>query len=240
MQRRTLRFLAIVCIGLGLGLTARAAEIIIVGDSLTCGPFGQRLLADLSISNHVTIFCAVSSRPIHWLKGTSPGWPCETLVTGDKAFHACLKSGKFPTLDSILKGRKNVEVIVALGTNSLSSPTPEPSYQTMALDIINHGLSCRWIGPPHLRPDQALGKTQAQKDKNAAELTLEDNHLVSFYPGLSTLVATSCHLADSRSWTAKGSPGGETDDGTHREGTAKAVASGYYWADNIIQELGLL
>jgi hypothetical protein len=74
-------FLIPLFVTLAMSSKSMAKEILLVGDSLTCGPFGARLVENLTQDpeNSVTVFCTIASHPRHWIKGENPpGHSCNT------------------------------------------------------------------------------------------------------------------------------------------------------------------
>ncbi len=136
---------------------ARAENILMIGDSLSCGPFGKHVVENLSRQgNQVTLYCAISSAPVNWLKGKNPsGQICQTMTSAHLILSPCEGNGQTPQLASLLAKFKNSRVIISLGTNSLLSPHTDHSYRLMAQTLKDSGAGCEWIGPPHLHPSQA-------------------------------------------------------------------------------------
>jgi hypothetical protein len=197
-----------------------APNIVIVGDSLSCGSFGENFLQDLSDQgNQVTVYCAISSAPQHWLTATNPkNQICQTMNTANPTLEPCGGDGKMISFASILAASGKAQIIIALGTNSLMSTTADASYSAMAQAIQANGNACEWIGPPHLRPDESIGFPPGR-------LAIEEQNLAGFYTSLQSAVSP-CSFVDSRDATAPGTPGSETLDGVHRTEDA-----GEYWAD---------
>ncbi len=210
-----------------------AEEVIIVGDSLTCGSFGQYLLENFSQKgDKVTLYCAVSSVPSNWLSGTNPKqWnpkkkeyitlPCKTMTSENSNLHLCYPNGKVPKFSDLLAKNKNARVVVALGTNSLMSSQANDSYRKMSVVAKSYGNSCDWISPPHIHPSQAKGFSKKR-------LKTEEDNVNSFFDSLSDQMSNRCNPIDSRDATAPGTEGYETTDGVHRTDLA-----GKYWADQI-------
>jgi len=207
----------------GFGSLAQAESILVIGDSLSCGPFGKYLLQDLSKpGNKVTLYCAVSSAPDNWVKGTNPsGQQCKTMTTANPVLQLCGGNGKVPTLASLLAANSGSRVIVGLGTNSLLNAKVDNSYHAMVKAIKASGSQCDWIAPPHLHASQAKGFPPSR-------IATEEKNLNGFYESLAQTVEGHCNFVDSRDATASGTPGNETVDGVHRNESA-----GKYWADSI-------
>ena len=116
-----------------------------------------------------------------------------------------------PNLESILAAHPGARVIMALGTNDLTSTNDTP-YKKVAQALRAHGDSCEWIGPPHVRPDQDNPAVFPYKN-----LVRSERSINQFYDMLSeTIDPYGCHLVDSREATAPGTPGSNTHDGGHR------------------------
>lgn len=212
-----------------ISFNALATEVLFVGDSLTCGAFGQgltRLIAQEKEfpSREITTYCAVSSRPEHWIDGKIPaGQTCQTMSTSQLVFRNCGANGRMPTFAELLNVNRPMIVIIALGTNSLESSHPSIGYSKM-IGLIPNGTKLIWIGPPHLRPEQARGFSTARL--KALEANLE-----GFYTNLKNILKDA-PLLDSRPFTIRGTSGGETVDGVHR-----GTLAGHAWANSM---LGLL
>lgn len=222
-----IKLLGILMIATLMSAAAQAEPILMIGDSLSCGPFGQDVLQNLSkAGNKVTLYCAVSSAPQNWLAGKNPGnQKCQIMTTDSPKPQLCGGNGQVPKLASILAAHRGERVIVGLGTNSLLSPKVDNSYHDMLKAIQANGSKCDWIGPPHLHASEAKGFTPSR-------IATEEKNLPSFYESLSETVEGHCNFIDSRDATAAGTPGNETGDGIHR-----TPAAGKYWADAIQNSL---
>lgn len=205
---------------------ASAAEVLIVGDSHTCGAFGPELARlRAEAGDRVTLYCASSSAPRHWVNApNSEGLRCLTSVNG-ASLVKCSGTGALPPLATLFAADKYQEIVVALGTNSLAKPAVTPDYLVMAQAATRSGARCRWIGPPHLRPDQAKGFSPKSLKK------LEGN-LDSFYDSLQSELGGECTIIDSRPVSKLGAPAGATTDGVHR-----GVAAGKAWANALAGEI---
>jgi hypothetical protein len=214
---------------------AQAKNILIVGDSMTCGPFGAELYKNLAASpgNSVTVYCTVSSTPSSWVNGTTPaGQKCNTCSGSSCAswikssapdtefLPVCGATGQVPKFSSILGAKKYDQVIVALGANALPATKVDSTYKQMTDMIKSAGASCDWVGPPHFSTDK--GTEAAQGDKS----------LPAFYDSLSSAVSSECPLLDSRDLTANLKDNDTAPDGEHPE-----PAAGRAWADGISAHL---
>lgn len=217
-------------------IVASGEPIVVIGDSLSCGPFGKNLVQNLSAAGHsVTLYCAVSSAPRHWLTGSMPckldiargiDCRCNVVKTASKQKDLCGGDGALPVLSTILGNHKGARVIIALGTNSLLSARVDSSYSIMAdAAAKSNGKACTWIAPPHLNANQARGFSPARVND------LEKN-LNTFYDSLAKSISSNCKIIDSREATAPGTLGNQTVDGVHRNN-----AGGKYWADAIQSQI---
>ncbi len=204
-------------------LAAEAANVLVIGDSLTCGSFGKQVLRNLTArGDRVTLFCTVSSAPIHWLEGRNPqGFTCKTMTSEKPAAENCGPEGITPKLDDVLAQFDAPLVIVALGTNTLYSGRADATYRRMAQTIAANQRRCLWVGPPRMNESESKGYPKGR----VGEL---DTKLTTFYPSLSQVTNTFCKVIDSRAATAPGTPGIHTTDGIHRTG-----AAGIFWADQL-------
>lgn len=207
-----------------LGIQAIASDVLIIGDSHTCGSFGKYLFEKYSQPEaKVTLYCAVSSAAQNWLEAKNPtGQQCQTKSTDHPQLQPCDPEGHIPKLASILSAHNTAKLIIALGTNSLLSPMADASYSKLAAAAAKSN-TCEWIGPPHLNPAQSKGFPKGRI------ATLEKN-LDSFYKSLAAL-QKNCILIDSRPATAEGTEGFETIDGVHR-----ADAAADHWVKNLNDE----
>ncbi|MBL7687744.1 MAG: hypothetical protein JNJ49_06895 [Bdellovibrionaceae bacterium] len=229
-MRRYVRVLGMILISMAWLSAASAESILIIGDSLSCGPFGRELFSRFNTGgNQVTLYCAVSSAPSNWMTGLKPtGQFCQTMTTASsngQRLDLCGGAGEMPTLSAVLSQHKGARIIVGLGTNTLLSGKADASYRKMAKAVGESAASCDWIGPPHMNPSQSKGFPPgrvAQLEKN----------LNDFYDSLATSVGSTCPLIDSREATFDGTAGNQTVDGVHRSATA-----GKFWVDQIWPQL---
>lgn len=205
---------------LALTPLAHAEQILMVGDSLTCGSFGARVIENAR-PNELIQYCTISSAPVHWMEGRNPAkqFVCQTRSTADATLKKC---GAHPTFASLLARYPNARVVVALGTNSLANPRPDRHYADMIALLKNGKRKCDWITPPHLNPPQAAAGF------SPARITGLENNLSTFTDSLTTMIGTTCEVIDSRDATAVGSVGNQTVDGIHRR-----TSAGNYWADQL-------
>lgn len=208
---------------------AKSRGLVIIGDSHTCGPFGRHLLGILSGEGvDATAYCAVSSSPIHWMRGRNPkGQICQVLSTDDMQSQKCGVLGKMPSLSEIQSKHPNTDVLVALGTNSLHSSKPDAAYLSMTQKLMSNTQACFWVGPPHLDSLRARGYPSGSIGKM-------ERNLSDFYMGLLNITTGRCTLIDSRPFTEVGTAGFNTVDGVHR-----TQAAGKSWAEQVAKSLRL-
>jgi len=214
-----------------------SSQVLIVGDSLTCGPFGENLTVELARDgHHVLTYCSVASKAQSWIQGknepryvkdqstgklvTKTTWPCEKRFVNNSGVlmkSSCDGSYQIPRFENLIKKYPSHNIIVALGTNSLLSKTADHYYSDM-LSIISQDRTktCLWIGPPHIeRTDFEAG-------------------LNPFYKSLQTKVDfAKCKLIDSRPATALGTEGyPSVPDKLH-----KTPAAGKAWAKTLKKQI---
>ncbi|MGE0529434.1 MAG: SGNH/GDSL hydrolase family protein [Bdellovibrionales bacterium] len=210
-----------------------SARVLVVGDSHCCAGFGRRLFWNLSHAGaRVEMYGAIASTSIHWLEGLTPsGQVCRHWIP-EFASHAELTfyedTVPLPRMETLLRTKAYDLVVIALGTNSLADPEFSSSHSDLA-QIVSDYADCLWIGPPHLRPDQA-GRGESSERVAALEGRLND-----FLDCLGRGLRPKCFLIDSRPATIRGAPGGETIDGIHRTRTA-----GMAWADVLARQMKAL
>lgn len=215
-------------------LAARSENIVMVGDSITCGPFGERMLKNLENGgkNKVTQYCMIGSAPNHWIKGTQSGskknpQACQTRSSASPAIKPCRTAT--PKFENIVAQNPGARFVIALGTNSSVGPHADSFYSQMASLVKTAKSSCNWILPPHMNPSQSKGWAPGHVAKMEANLK-------TLIPEITAAVdngkSTACATVSSFPATAGGTPGRGTTDGVHRTKTA-----GYYWADEIKDKL---
>lgn len=211
------------------GQICLAEKVLIVGDSHSCGQLGATLIEELSLQGkQVHLFCTVSSSPVHWLTGSNPkGQNCNEATSENKKQKLCGGAGRVPRLDSILNQGNYDSAIVVLGTNSLYSPIANSSFQDLAELVRRKTKKCIWVGPPHLRSDQA----SASSSKRIFNM---ENNVLSFYESLNSRISPACELINSLKVTENGGAAESTRDGVHR--TNKA---GVAWAQDVLSKIQL-
>jgi hypothetical protein len=219
-----MRFLLIFALTLATVASAKADRILIVGDSLSCGHFGNNLIADLASQGHeVKMYCAVGSAPKNWIGGAPAraAWPCEVHTYSPakvkvrkpsphaEAIQSSACEGGFPKFSKILADNTSDRVIVALGTNSLPDG-PDAHYDEMIDAIKVRNRSCDWILPPHLEP------TRAKSPAGRKDLARKDAALTSLYAVMAAKLKGRCGSVSSLAATAAGTPGHATGEGLHQ------------------------
>ncbi len=199
---------------------ARAEEVVVIGDSHSCGDFGQRLVRNLSEKgkHKVTMYCAPGMSVQHFQNGFKPPRElnkCRTYSSENPKLVQCQGTGDLPSLAQILNRQPKVDrVIVALGTNNLGLNGLK-SFAPFAKQIRDSGAKCDWIGPP------VLGKTGAMCQGKGPNL----EKLIAV---IQKEVGSLCQFVDSRdSTTAETTP-----DCVHRFGEPARR-----WADGVFQSL---
>src|SRR5665213_3495703 len=68
-----------------------AKDILLVGDSLTCGPFGGAVVRSLAKDpqNNVTVYCAVGARPGDWINGNLPVRTADKVTKLPTSYYPC-------------------------------------------------------------------------------------------------------------------------------------------------------
>ncbi len=218
--------------------TGKAATVVI-GDSLSCGPFGRALVSELTKQGQaVTLYCTESSTPEHWLDRKNPPHKkgpkkCQVRRPGEENLALCGGDGKMPDLDVVLSEAHGGRVIIALGANSLGAPHVDFRYLKIAQMAKARG-GCDWIGPPHMNMGQNIGYKNKKKGAAPTDVEIRESNLDEFYDSLGEATQGLCRLVDSRNATRscdslhKSCEGNQTVDGIHRTESA-----GKYWARQI-------
>ncbi|MDH4467554.1 MAG: SGNH/GDSL hydrolase family protein [Bacteriovoracaceae bacterium] len=165
--------------------TARANNILYIGDSHTVGPFGKELDRLLRFNGHVTnTYGAAGSIGNWWLTGksTHAGY-FQKLEDG---FEILKKKSRLPTMDLLLKKFPDI-VVVSLGTNYSNYSDPsfiKDDIRKLMAKIINAGAQCYWIGPP----DSRLLRKKIKAINKEIKPIIQDNcyfydsSKISYYP----------------------------------------------------------
>ena len=196
---------------------ALAKKILIIGDSHSCGTFGQQLVKKLSDSNEVTLYCKIGSSPQNWLGKETGRFPCQTCTGG-----ACAKGPQKASgceIGSLLSKGQYDEVVAAFGTNSISgrSSAAGSAYSDLAKAIKQKAKSCKWVGPPQF----------ANKRSNM------QRNLAPFYENLDAALGDACRIIDSRQATSRG----DRDKSIERDGYHRTPSGGRSWADKIYKQI---
>lgn len=130
-----------------------ASTILILGDSHTVGPFGQKLDELLRLKGaRVATYASCGSTAIWWYSGqrTTCGY-FEKDLTGKVTERSQYTTPLFPEL---LKTINPDHIIIALGTNYVKNLNDESvitDLRVMVNDIRTSGAECFWILPPDMR-----------------------------------------------------------------------------------------
>lgn len=137
--------------------TLLASTILIIGDSHTVGPFGQKL--DELLRNEgasVATYASCGSIAKWWYNGqrTTCGY-YERDLAGKKT-----EATKHitPLFSELLRNIKPDHIIIALGTNyvkNLNDDSVKADLTVMMNDIRSTGAGCFWILPPDMRQFRA-------------------------------------------------------------------------------------
>lgn len=202
---------------------SHAVDVLVVGDSHMCGNFGVQLTKQLGKSGQsVRTYCAVSTSPVHWLKGKTPfKHVCQTRTPDSKTWSNCGGgTGPMATWASLMKTHNPRTVVIALGTNSLEGGSISADYARMA--DASRAAKVIWVGPPMLRPDQSRGWAPGRIQKLA-------NNMSTIYASMKQELSRVVFI-DSRPLTKRGTIAGESSDGVHRTDSA-----GTAWAQSLAE-----
>lgn len=168
------------------GKLNQSSKIMVIGDSLTVGPFGDYLqnwlLSNLPQSQ-VAIYASCGSSPEHWMK-SKPEFisPCgyrETTPYGKKLTKHQFGRKPIPTatpkIETLLRKFKPDVLVIQLGTNHFDTlakggdkaiPELKSIYRQFSQSIIANKGNLKmvyWITPPDASKFPASVKTQTQK-----------------------------------------------------------------------------
>jgi hypothetical protein len=207
-------------LALCLALEGRAGDIMVIGDSHTCGDFGKKLAKNLAENGKfkVTVYCAGGLSAQHWIRGFTPPRPanyCKTYSSENSNMQNCFGSGDIPALEKILStSPRPHRIIVALGSNNLGL-NGLSSFRAFSERIKKEGLSCQWVGPPTLGSNGEICRRYGA-------------NLVRVVTEIQRATQDVCDFVDSRNVaTAEATP-----DCIHRYGKAA-----YDWADGVFRAL---
>lgn len=227
-----------------------SAKTLVVGDSHTCGAFGNNLGRQLATKDDVVIYCTDSSSAGDWLNARNPdGKLCRRLTfTADAAAKDGIKSteklcgsdGKVPSFASVVKKEKADRIVIALGTNSLEDGVADDNYSKLAQLAKDNSAGCDWIGPPHVKADEVTDMVLNPKTNklekvvyfSATKVKKMEAGLAGFYRSLSEKVSGPCRLHDSSKVTRYLKSGRTTSDGVHR-----GRKGGKAWATEVAKML---
>jgi hypothetical protein len=223
------------------GNPARAEKVVMIGDSITCGPFGERMLTNLGRGgkNDVTVYCMEGSSAEHWLNGKTGSSACKTISSKNTSWSAC--RSKAPLLSKIVSENPGARFVIALGTNATVSTVQNKCQAKQEAANVEAKFAkfaqtlgrakCDWVLPPHMNPSQTKGWPPchvARMEKNLSSISGQIKTAVSS----SDKHGTHCNTISSLDATASGTKGHQTRDGVHRTKEA-----GFYWADEIKGQL---
>ncbi len=133
--------------------TVLATTILLIGDSHTVGPFGNKLDQLLRAEGAtVATYGSCGSIAGWWYSGQQTN--CGFFHRGLDGVEVSTTSHVTPLLKDILSDIKPDAVIVELGTNYVMNPNDEfaiRDMKKMATDIRAAGAECFWIMPPDMR-----------------------------------------------------------------------------------------
>ena len=215
---------------------AHSVKILLIGDSLSFGPFGEALEGFLrqryNVASGICVFASCGSSPEHWLK-TSPAFmtPCgyrESTPAGawkeDFANGRRPRPVRTPKIPEILARFSPRIVVVQLGTNWMDSLPATPiqegaAYKQIIRDFIKElraqsppPARIVWVMPPESSKYSATVKDEVDRWINECAREL----------GFQTI--------NSRRITGKYVTGKTGDDGVHYgEAEAQKWAKGVNW-----------
>jgi hypothetical protein len=198
---------------------SQADQVLIIGDSHSCGQFGDQLVNQVGENgrNSVTMLCSPGTSVQHWTQGFVPKNPanhCMTFTNKNHKKQLCGGNGNLPAIGPFLSATKPDRFIIALGTNNLAMNGLK-HFSILSNEIQRSQAKCSWIGPP------TLG-TQGSICINYGHNFLE---LVST---IQRSAEPTCNYIDSRKWTTADT----TPDCLHRFGQAAIV-----WANGVATEI---
>ena len=215
----------------------RVPNILLVGDSLTVGPFGERLetwLLQGGGKEHVAVYGSCGSSVEHWLSSE----PVFMTPCGYRETHNSVKvieigrNGRRPSpmptpkIEKLLTRHRPQLLIIQLGTNHFSNlkedgpeviPKLAARYEAFAQAIRANSKSLRrvvWITPP----DSAKFSSKIEKEIQGLIVGSAKRH--------------GFRLIDSSQLTKYTSNTGS--DGVHY-----GKEEGYAWADAVIRQLNV-
>lgn len=137
--------------------TARAADIIYIGDSHSTGGFGEVVDAGLrkiklasGQSAKVVSLAACGSATSDWLKSRGPVSRCGVRTCDASGECKLSRDGRVDPIMVLLGKEEPKVVVVALGTNMLKARVGDAINDAKAMieKIKDKGAECVWVGPP--------------------------------------------------------------------------------------------
>jgi hypothetical protein len=172
---------------LTLSFNLHAANVLVMGDSHSAGPFGWTLDKELRASGHtVGTYASSSSVPGWFLDSTPSKWGIWTKDVNGIVKEVPFKTwGPTPNFYEISK--QNPEVaIMAFGTNYVGkSSASSISDMKRFLKVLKEAnIKCYWVTPPETRTYRAQTLTLFQmiKDTVGSDCEIFESHKLTHYP----------------------------------------------------------
>lgn len=147
-------------------------SILMIGDSLSCGKFGEAVQMHLALRHRVAAYASCGSSPEHWLAGepdfvTKCGYRQRTSdsdISTDWVNGRAPRPTRTPKLADLVRKHKPTILVVQLGTNWMDrnlSDEQMNEYLSRFVDEARHGTVEKivWIAPPD---SSRLRKTQGR------------------------------------------------------------------------------
>ncbi len=200
---------------LSLSLNLHAANVLVMGDSHSAGPFGWTLDKELRAAGHtVGTYASSSSVPGWFLDSTPSKWGIWTKDVNGVVKEVLFKTwGPTPNFYEISKQNPQV-AIMAFGTNYVGkSQASSMNDMKRFLNVLKEtNIKCYWVTPPETRTYRAQTLTLFQMIKDT--------------------VGTDCEIFESHKRTHYPATGG---DGVHYwTGTLRTQAE--HWAQEIVKD----
>lgn len=137
--------------------TARAADILYIGDSHSTGGFGEVVDASLrkfktssGQAAKVVSLAACGSATSDWLKSRGPNSKCGIRSCDAAGECKTARTGRLDPIVVLLENEAPKVVVVALGTNMLKARVGDAinDAKVMIEKIKDKGAECVWLGPP--------------------------------------------------------------------------------------------
>jgi lysophospholipase L1-like esterase len=211
-----------------LALLRRSAPVLMIGDSLTVGDFGEALQAYLLQrfgNSNVALYGSCGSSPEHWIRSgpkfitkcgyreqTPQGTELYDFHNGRRPRHVLT-----PKLEDLVKKYRPKMVIVQLGTNWMDGFVPnsrsEESHYGRILDDLVMAIRSEpntvnqivWITPP----DSSRYSRETQRDvkgliteaarRNSFEI-IDSSRLTHYVPGISGGDGVHYNSAGAKAW----------------------------------------